>query len=333
MLKIIGSENMDEYNLNKIWRELSVEISIDSGGRVLRGISDSGIYAAWNIRNQSKEILIGLDDSLPKSIIPNWNGMEITVRDDIRTANSNLHLVLELLDDELQEVFVVFCLDALHSIKKCSEKERKEKLMNFIERWDRFFQRSGNKPLSPERQRGLFAELWWLRKLLKNKMDAVKALTSWKGSERAFHDFEHEGIVVEIKSTIRKEPRKVMISNERQLDNHGISSLHLFVLTLNIQEKGESLPDIISDIRKIINKSSTSLHLLLRKLTLARYLDCDAEKYDSKYQPRLEELFEVRDGFPRIITLPNGTGDLKYSIQISSCEDYKCEIKDYLEGL
>ena len=136
--------------------------------------------------------------------------------------------------------------------------------------------------------------------------------------------------VVEVKSTIRMEPRKVVINNERQLDDSDIDELHLFVLTLNIHKEGESLPGIIEDIREKMEQAPLARQRLRRKLTLARYLDSDAAKYDSRYKPRSEELFKVGEGFPRITKLDPGVGDLKYSIQISSCKDYELGIDEFL---
>ena len=106
--------------------------------------------------------------------------------------------------------------------------------------------------------------------------------------------------------------------------------LHLFVLTLNIHKEGESLPGIIEDIRERMEQAPLARQRLRRKLTLARYLDSDATKYDSRYKPRSEELFKVGEGFPRITKLDPGVGDLKYSIQISSCKDYEHGIDEFL---
>jgi hypothetical protein len=320
---------VEEKDLTRLWGRLSVEASRDSE-RALRSISESGaIYASWNISEQTNELIIKLDREWPESSTPNWRGVAFSV-EDIRTPSPSKHLVMGLQDKELGEVFSVFCIDALATIDGAPPGHLTESLLVFIKGWDAFFQRAGNLPLSPEKQRGLYAELWWLRRLIESGVPPLEGVTWWLGPERAYHDFESDRVVVEVKSTIRKEPRKVVINNERQLDDSNIDELHLFVLTLDIHKEGESLPGIIEDIRERMEQAPLAMQRLRRKLTLARYLDSDAGKYDSRYKPRSEELFKVGEGFPRITKLDPGVGDLKYSIQISSCKEYEHGIEEFL---
>ena len=84
----------------------------------------------------------------------------------------------------------------------------------FLERWTSFFERSGTEGLSANRQRGLFGELFWLDKMIVSGISSYIALNSWKGCQRSFHDFEINGMVVEVKSTMTKNPVKVTINNE-----------------------------------------------------------------------------------------------------------------------
>jgi len=320
---------LEEKDLTRLWGTLSVEAG-SASVRALRSISESGnIYASWNIKEQTNELIIKLDRKWQESNTPNWRGMAFSI-EEIRTPSPSKYLVMRLQDKELGEVFSVFCIDALTTMDCAPTGQLTESLLVFIKRWDAFFQRAGNLPLSPEKQRGLYAELWWLRKLIESGVPPLDGITWWLGPERAYHDFESEGVVVEVKSTIRKEPRKVIINNERQLDDSNIDELHLFVLTLNIQKEGESLPGIIEDIIKRVEYSPLAMRRFRTKLTLARYLDSDAAKYDAQYKPRSEELFKVEEGFPRITKFAPGVGDLKYSIQISSCKEYERGIEEFL---
>ena len=219
--------------------------------------------------------------------------IEIT---EIELLRKDDYLVLGLQDQELYDIFVIFCMDALRSIDGVNEDLRPEILNDLISRWGRFFSR-GRRVLSEPRQRGLFSELWWMRKRILGGQPASEAVASWLGPERGYHDFEDESRVVEVKSTIMKEPRKITVNNERQLDDQGIEKLLLFVLTLNLQKKGESLPGLIEEIRSMMDDSPTSKSLLKIKLCHAA-TDSDSKKYPLKYKSRKEELFRVTDGFP-----------------------------------
>jgi hypothetical protein len=239
---------------------------------------------------------------------------------------------LALLDEGLKDIFITVSNDIIDSFpEKATESQRSKLLREIIKRWDDFFKRNRKKGMGEEAQRGLFAELWWLDVMLKNEITAYKAVISWKGPLGRFHDFDVDGKKVEVKSTIQKIPRNITISNEVQLDDKGTTSLHLFVLTLDHSDSGLSLPKMIEKLRTRLKSSTMATRRLNTNLILAGYSDVDAEKYSQGYSSRKEELFEVKEGFPRIIKLPNGTGNLKYSVSVDSCQTFLKQKEDYFK--
>ena len=200
-------------------------------------------------------------------------------------------------------------------------------------RWGRFFEKCGPDGLSASEQRGLFAELLWIERLLEHDLDPGSAVASWKGCDRGYHDFDLDGRVVEVKSTMTKEPRHVRISNERQLDDRGLVSLHLYVATLHSSEGGgTTLPELVERLRLRL-ASASALPRLERSLVTAGYLDGHAARYDAHYVVKAEELFEVTPGFPRIVELPQGTGRLRYTVEISACSQFEIQAPEYLDSL
>jgi len=296
--------------------------------RHIKSVSGHGDYASWGVTQGVSEVLLKATENWSDAKMPNWEGMRFSL-EKIQLEEFEQYVVMELLDEELEIPFACFCADVIESLVDVAPKNRAKTLADVIYIWDQFFSHSGNKTLSENRQRGLFAELWWLRKLFLSEMTDIAAVESWKGSQRKVHDFEHKGKVVEVKSTITKEPRKIVISNERQLDDRELESLYLFVLTIDVHETGESLPDIVEEIESHLGKGSAAA-MFKRKLVLAKYLEVNAEKYVSRYTKRHEELFKVQEGFPRIIALPQGTGDLTHSVQISACKPFQCDLEEHL---
>lgn len=318
---------MDQNELRYIWGQLSVK-SEKEMVRVVKSVSGTADYASWGVSQEVREVLLKATDNWTDVKMPKWEGMRFSI-ERIKLEEVEQYVVMELLDEELEIPFACFCADVIESLVDVASKDRAKTLVGVIDIWDQFFTHSGDKTLSMNRQRGLFAELWWLRKLLLSEMTDIAAVESWKGAQRKVHDFEHNGKVVEVKSTITKEPRKVIISNERQLDNRELESLHLFILTLDVHETGESLPDIVEEIKSHLGKGRAAAKFR-RNLLLAKYLEADAEKYVSRYTKRHEELFKVQEGFPRIIELPIGTGDLKYSVQVSACKPFQSDLEEHL---
>ena len=100
-----------------------------------------------------------------------------------------------------------------------------------------------DKKLSREKQQGLFAELKFLLKLISStQISNHNAVESWKGGEN-HHDFQFKNRVVEVKSTTSKEPKKVKISNEKQLNDTDLDCLMLSIFSQQYSG-GETLGDL-----------------------------------------------------------------------------------------
>jgi hypothetical protein len=245
------------------------------------------------------------------------------------------HICLSLENPEHQDVFVSVCSDLAEELKSIdSAAKRKKALLDFLDRWSRFFERHSLEGLSAERQRGLFGEVFWIRRLLDCGIEPNTAVDSWRGCSRAYYDFEIGGRVVEVKSTLSKEPKKVQISSERQLDDRGLVSLHLLVLSL-IQARagGETLPELIDAIRARLSVDAPASRKMEHSLREAGYLDAHAHLYGASYTVRSQELFRVEHGFPRIVDLPEGLGDLSYSLVVGACGPYLANMEEYLVTL
>jgi len=254
---------------------------------------------------------------------------------DIHVGGNRHHLCLSLRSTEQESVFKALCSDLVSSLNHCDNPERREKaIRESLDRWSLFFMNTEPLGLSASRQRGLFAELIWIHHLLECGIAPQMALEAWKGCERRYQDVDLKGRVVEIKSTITKEPRIVKISNERQLDPRGLLSLHMYVLTLHIVEGGGStLTETIKKVRAGLVGYDGAQRSFTEKLIKAGYHDVHSVNYTDQYIIKKEELFVIRDNFPRIVDLPPGTGDLNYSVVLSDCQPYLTELNSYLKSL
>jgi len=159
-------------------------------------------------------------------------------------------------------------------------------------------------------------------------MNPLSAIESWKGCSKNYHDFELNGKVVEVKTTMTKEPRRVHINNERQLDDLGSECFYLYVLTLHAMDSGgQTLPDLVNEIRDILKGHSSAENLYEMALKDAGYLDIHVSSYNTGYIQKRQEIFEVKEGFPRITNLPKGIGNISYSLIISACADFEVDLE------
>lgn len=310
-----SSSHQRTYRRLDLEKETGVRLGCTSPGSVWELLIEAGSYG----ENYSLEF-------------PKWKGMDFEVLTLDVPKRDTTHIRLFLEQRENRDIFVTVCADLVQTLDGCLTNEsRRSEITDFLTRWSRFFERHGQEGLSSEEQRGLYGELQWLQHMARAGIEPLAAVNSWKGCTRNYHDFEANGHVVEVKTTMTKEPRKVQINNERQLDDRGLNSLHLFVLTLaKSSGGGETLPNLVQSLRGIFSGKPVA-YTFEHSLREAGYLDIHVHIYNNSYSAIKKELFRVREGFPRITDVPQGLGDLHYTVVLSACGHFKYELSEYFQ--
>jgi len=328
-----------KYDLEKTWAllEKDIEHSGSTNNRIYRRLDsdiETGIRLGVVTPGKIWEILIQIDEKEEKSFTPpRWMGMRFEIISlDIQKITRHIRLFLS--DREHKSVFSTVCHDIVDTLVEVKNPAfRIQELQNWVERWSSFFQKYGTEGLAQEMQRGLLGELSWLGLILSRNMNSTSAVGSWKGCRRNFHDFEYNGGVVEVKTTMTKEPRKVHISNERQLDDRGFEFLYLFILTLQkVDTGGQTLTELVDAIRTMIRGDISSENMFESALRDAGFLDAHASLYTDGYKVNKQEIFEVKSGFPRIVELLGGVGDITYTITIAACSAFELKIDEAINN-
>jgi len=289
-----------------------------------------GIVTPRNVR----ELLIQLAPNDKANFAPpRWAGMgfEIIMLDVPNKGTR--HIRLYLAKPGYKSIFTTVCVDIVKSLIEVEKpRYRTVKLLTCLDKWSSFFQKYGLEGLSKEAQRGLFGEIFWIQRLISSGMDKLEVIKSWDGCRGGYHDFEFNKMVVEVKTTISKEPRRIRINNERQLDDRGFDGLFLYVLTLHpVLSGGITLPGLISAVRSSLSGNVSAEASFEQSLRDAGYIDVHESLYDRRYIVKIEEIFRVDRGFPRIIDLPSGTGDISYSLMISACSEFLVDLDDSIK--
>lgn len=337
------NEKMEE-TIEKIWTTIEEKTKHGSytDGRIYQRLDlekETGIRLGVIAPEGVRELLIQLAPTDEADFTPpKWIGMHFEIITLDVPEKGTRHIRLYLKKPEHKRVFITVCADVVGTLLEIVKPEhRTVQLQACLAKWSSFFQKYGVEGLSKEAQRGLFGEIFWLQKLLLSDMDQCTILRSWQGCRRNYHDFELGGNVVEVKTTISKEPRKIRINNERQLDDRGFDNMFLYVLTLHpVLSGGQSLPELVKAVRYILTGNFVALEIFEESLQEAGYLDVHETLYDVGYIIKKQELFQVKEGFPRIINLPSGIGDISYSLTISACSEFlkesEKEINAFLGG-
>lgn len=238
-----------------------------------------------------------------------------------------LLLNLVLVDKQFKDVFDTLVADVLSAV--INETDIKEILKNYSNRlikWQSLFERFKQQGLTPEEQRGLFGELFFLRKFLQVNSDFQNIVTSWIGAEKQIRDFQFGRWSVEVKTTHGNNHQKIHISSERQLDTRNLDNLFVNHLSLDVrQQSGETLNQLVDAITEILTRDFTALNQFRNKLIEGGFFEHHRPFYaETGYFIRQEVFYKVENAFPRIEErdIRSGVGDVKYSIVVSQCSDF-----------
>ena len=322
-------------NIEKIWEDLENDKSLSQGLLVRRYSAEitQDVFVAI-IRPENYLGLATLIDT----------GININIESFVNIRDLNIDLItheefegkqillLKLLNNQYKDIFSVLCEDLISEISTIdNEKELVKRLLNRLAKWKSLFDKAASEGLSPEEQSGLFGELFFLRMFLIKNKNYNFVINSWRGPEKDVRDFENNNWAVEIKTTSSNNHQKLFISNERQLDTSKSEMLFLFHLSVEKkQNSGESLNQIITSVSDMLNSDQIALNIFRNKLILSGYFEHHKRLYDNPgYIIRNNSFYVVKDNFPRIEEkdIRNGVGDIKYTIIISTCQNYLIEEK------
>lgn len=327
--------------INTIWNELENDKSF-SKGLLLRRYSGSVLPDVF-VAFQNPEKLLCIATSVNENIeidlstFANLQEIQIDFYPDPNQKGKQI-LLFKLLNQQHKDTFSVLCEDLITSIaSETNERQLIKTILNRFEKWKSLFTKIISEGLLPEEQRGLFGELYFLKKYLQNNNDYQLVLNTWIGTAGEVRDFQMNNWALEVKTTHGNNHQKVQISSERQLDITYLDKLFLYHISLEkVQESGETLNQIISSINKILEGDSIALNRFRTKLYEAGYFDHHFPLYEPiGYFIRQDSFYLVEKDFPRIQEneIRNGVGDVKYSIIISQCENYKQSEETVLKNL
>lgn len=321
---------MTMTRIDKIWSELENDLSFSHGLLIRRYSGDilPDIFVAIKSPEGFRCIAASLSNAknLNLSLFSNLRDICVEIIPDDQNPERN-YLIFKLLNTEHRDIFSVLCEDLILSVAplKSEEKILKE-LINRFEKWKSLFDKVSSHGLSPEEQRGLFGELFLLKKLLISFDQKSIVLSSWVGAEKQIRDFQYNNWGIEVKTTHGNNHQKIQISSERQLDTSNLEHLFLFHLSMDSRlNSGETLNSMVDSIRLILESDFVSLNKFNNKLFEAGYFENHRDNYsDTGYFIRNETYYKVENDFPRIEEndIRNGVGDVKYSIIISQFSEY-----------
>lgn len=298
----------------------------ESGYRKRRIFPDSSLecFFAIEIPTKLPLLMIGIDLASSKALRRRLVSLEGITTRIAQNELGSFWLQLILNDLTRLDVFLQFLNDLLNVLSSAnSSLEAASECLKRVKTWRDFMSASKRRVLSVEEQTGLYAELWTLREFVRLIGD-TRSIHAWDGPNKAKKDFSFSRLSVEVKGSLQDKGTRVKVHGERQLQTFENERLFLNWLSLERSKgKSETLGQIILDL-KAMHSSETSQEFI-SLLQLTGYREEDTHLYDDYgFQVRTHQVFEVKDGFPRIteLSLPNGVASVEYHLDLSACAPF-----------
>ena len=328
----------------EIWQSLEDSAPGYAAGYVRRRVkpeSVCGLFLAATKPSNQHMLQIVTETYVPISIdLPSARGLEVVLTSpENEQTGSTIQLVLK--EQRFSTIFDTLIDDIIEVVAHAqTESAAVASFVSRLQHWQKFLEHAGPEGLSRETQQGLYGELWFLRERLMPLVGLYPALLAWVGPGGTHQDFLLQSCAIEVKTTGTKEPQRIVIQSERQLDDSGLAALFLFHLSVDVHEGlGESLLMMINALRHLLKADSAAIELFEDRLLEAGFLQSQASQYEKTgYKIRRTFLYRVKDTFPRIVAadLRPGVGAIRYSIAVSECRHFAVVedvLKSQLAGL
>jgi len=266
------------------------------------------------------------DEIAPKDL-PDLAGIQVFCnRSDHAPATKRL--VLMLNHQANWEIFVPLCEDLIRSTREEGHREgAAQTIIRQLRRWQELLKRVPSGALSEEQIRGLIGELVFIRYYLIPVFGAPAAISFWQGPEGLPQDFSVNDAAVEVKSHLSTAKAEIRISSAEQLSTV-LPELYLFVLSLGVSvsenPSAVNLPQLVDSIAAQLESQPRAGERFRTLLLSAGYLELDLYK-DFNYIVTTRQMYQVREGFPRIRIedVVTGVSNISYSISLHSLEGFE----------
>jgi hypothetical protein len=336
---------MKKIDYSEIWKEINEESRNNPDSLIARKIpseSKEAVFIATDFNKNIRCLYIGLSSEIHinQGKLPLFRGLEIVeVKSSIGDCNNHRFLKISQIIPETENIFELFVSDICNDIVNLKSFSHLESaLSRSLNEWKLFFEKYSSEILSISIQEGLFGELCFLEDFLLRKYPAYESMIFWTGAKRSNHDFQlFNNTAIEVKTSAGKQHKKMYISSEKQLDRTGLDNLFLVLYCLNIHDNApdKSLSAKIKSVINLLSADRVALSIFEAQLTRLGYNKEAAQMYTTGFSVSQFKIYRIADGFPAIISsvLPEGVGDLKYSIMVSACSNFEINESEMIKSI
>lgn len=313
----------DTEELEAAWNALAGQKSEHGILSVALGHSAPRFRGGVMFPDASEVLLVGFDVEIvpPKAQLPEGFGFRVEVVKESPVPGFKIGVCLVRHAEGSRGLFVQMAADVVAAISGSTSQSEAWLLSLMLARiraWQDFMRRPKSDRLSLEEEIGLFGELSFLRSSLAAGAVANLLVQAWAGPRGGLQDFQTDTVGIEIKSTTSANGFPAQISSLEQLDGLAGRAILLAAMRLCEQQSGETLSEVIIDLRSKVAHLPSILSSLDRALLLAGY-EPQAEALYTRRLSLIEmRILEVDRAFPCLVrsSVPPAIRSATYEIDL-----------------
>jgi hypothetical protein len=315
--------------LHELWAELQASKSQTPPGgltlRLLYSNLDVRLFAAVTQPDKSAALIVEIPDAhRPKDLVRiSTRTFEAVLASFPGLPAGKSAIGVTLRQPDYLDLFSLLGEEVMLALQRSgSTADACRAVVRCIERWRRFVEKN-RRSLSEEEVRGLIGELVVLSRA-SLRFGQLAAVQAWQG-QGGLRDFELPDFTVEVKTYQFDSGAAVRINDPLQLEGTPDRRAYLGVVRLaRTQAHGRSLPEFVQAMEAILGVEAEAIDLFRDRLATAGYLSSQAAQFVEKYSAAAPQVFEVRDGFPRIRPdqAPSSVRDIHFSIILTGVASF-----------
>lgn len=336
------------YNLKIVFEQLNTRIRTANDEYLIEEVLALGVTTLIaGIDEQNKRcIILPLKGPLDMQIynrFPKWHGLTIAQEKHMNTITKGREWFLIFKEssertDISHEIFIRIFEDICEIVKQEVTYSRIfDKIIVVLTKWEQFFERIHNSPLSKSVLQGLFGELLFLQKILfqGGEEQQIHALDGWYGTDYSKKDFQYKKDFIEIKTSLKKKPYSIRVSSDTQLEKPADYRLFLCCYMLDVDKQlGKSVKNIIEEIQDILLEYPKTIfkEKLLKIGVISDLLHPDMLEL---YSVSDVLAYKIKEDFPliNVAVLPSAVFNVDYSLSLDECNAWKINTQNLVEEI
>ncbi|MBQ6619044.1 MAG: PD-(D/E)XK motif protein [Thermoguttaceae bacterium] len=308
--------NTYEAELRQKWDHIGYR----RGGALQLAIPHALEWYVRYVTKDQKSIVIVSD--LPVDSITSSRSIETACN---QRRDGKYAISFTLVNRAQEDVFISMSSNIIeYSKEETTQKDALAKVLRRYAQWLKLLDHKRSSLLSLNAQKGLIAELSFLKEMIEKGMPASEALSGWVGPEGSDQDFFYSEGWYEIKATGTSSV-SVTITSIEQLDCEVPGELVIYRIDKCARQQVGALTlyNLVHDVISRLTDNPGLVEELVLKLASVDYFD--TQEYDNIHFVITDKThYEVNEIFPRMVRdgMPKEIVNAEYQIDLPSIDSW-----------